>query len=404
MSLLPLEQALALILKDAAASQFEEVGLLQAGGRIVASDVIARFQQPPFDCSAMDGYALIAPSTLSYPLHFDIIGESAAGNRFDGAVGTGQAVRIFTGAPMPAGADTVVIQEDCQRDGNQLTVNGGLTHGRHIRRAGLDFAIGDVLVKTGRQLDAASIALAASGGHARLKVFRQPRVAIIATGDELVPPGTVPGRDQIVASNSVGVAEVVRSAGGQAEDQGIIADNLAAIEAAINQVIDGGADVVITIGGASVGDRDYAFQALENCGVALGFWKIAMRPGKPLMYGQKRVGDRIVHVLGLPGNPVSSLVCARLFLKPLVTRLAGSSASEDIRVVALGADMRANDFRRDFVRAQLQPDEQNQLVATPLLLQDSSMLTALSRADALIIREENAPAAKAGDMIRILVL
>ncbi|EEZ33055.1 molybdenum cofactor synthesis [Brucella sp. NF 2653] len=404
MPLLPVDEALAYILNSAAPRGTEEVSLADAGGRVTASDITAQLLQPPFDCSAMDGYALIAPEEITYPLELTVIGESAAGKRFEGTLRKGEAIRIFTGAPMPENADSIIIQEHTEREGNRLIILHGLDKGRHIRRAGLDFAPGKVVVPAGRELDAPALSLAAASGHARLPVFTRPRVAILATGDELVPPGAIPGPDQIVASNSVGIAEITRRAGGTPEDLGIIADDPARIEKAISDALEDGIDMLVTIGGASVGDRDFVHGALRNCGVALDFWKIAMRPGKPLMYGRKTVNGRTVHILGLPGNPVSSLVCSLLFLRPLVAKLSGLTLKADIRAARLGVAMRANDHRRDFIRVTVESEPDGTLVATPFPMQDSSMLSALVCSDALLIREENAPEALPGDPCRILML
>ncbi|OYR19231.1 molybdopterin molybdotransferase MoeA [Brucella thiophenivorans] len=404
MSLLPVDEALNRILRSAQPDGFEQVSLSSAGGRVVAEAVKASLMQPPFDCSAMDGYALIAPENIDYPIELTIIGESAAGERFDGKLANGQAVRIFTGAPLPEGADCIVIQEDTERSAGKLTIRQGLDVTRHIRRAGLDFAPGDTVLPVGRELDPPALSLAAASGNAVINVFKQPRIAILATGDELVPPGIIPGPDQIVASNSIGIAEIVRRAGGKPEDMGIIIDDPKKIESAISQVLNDGIDILVTIGGASVGDRDYVHGALKNCGVDLDFWKIAMRPGKPLMYGRKTVSGKTIHVIGLPGNPVSSLVCSLLFLRPLVAKLSGNDLNADIRPARLGAAMKANDHRRDYIRATVEHAADGTLTATPFPLQDSSMLSALVGSDALLIRAENAPAALEGDACTILML
>ncbi|KAB2659188.1 molybdopterin molybdotransferase MoeA [Brucella tritici] len=404
MSLLPVDEALARILKSAEPHRTEQVALSDAGGRVVATPVLAHFLQPPFDGSAMDGYALIAPNDISYPVEFDIIGESAAGNRFEGELGIGQAVRIFTGAPLPTGTDTIVIQEHTKRSGNRLTVHEGIEPGRHIRRAGLDFSPGGIVIPSGRELDAAALSLAAASGNAKIGVFQKPKVAIIATGDELVPPGQTPGKDQIVASNSVGIAEIVRRAGGTPQDKGIIQDDPAKIEQAIADGLQSGIDILVTIGGASVGDRDFVHGALQKLGVNLDFWKIAMRPGKPLMYGRIEKNGKIVHVIGLPGNPVSSLVCSLIFLRPLVAKLAGTSLDADIRPAKLGTALSANDHRRDYIRATIESGPDGMLIAKPFPLQDSSMLSALVGSKALLIRNENAPEAAVGDDCRVLML
>lgn len=400
MALLPVEDALARILADARPRPAETVPLAQAGGRVLAEDVVARRDQPPFDASAMDGYAVRAADIAHVPATLRVTGESAAGRRFDGPVGPGEAVRIFTGAPVPEGADTILIQENAGRvDADTLEALDATEAGRHIRRAGLDFAKGRTVLEAGRELDAGALSLAASANCPSLPVHGLPTVAILATGDELVEPGTPPGPDQIVSSNNVGVAEIVRRAGGRPIDLGIARDSESEIGAAIARARADGADVIVTIGGASVGDHDLVHKALTGQGMVLDFWKIAMRPGKPLMFG--RLGEAFA--IGLPGNPVSALVCAHLFLAPLVARLAGRVHADNTRTMQLGADMPANAERQDYVRAHaVQVD--GKLMATPLDLQDSSMLSALAAANVLIIRPPNAPAARKGDACSVLVL
>jgi len=399
-ALLPVDDALARILADARPKPAETVPLAQAGGRVLADDVVASRDQPPFDASAMDGYAVRAADIAKVPATLRLTGESAAGRRFDGQVGPGEAVRIFTGAPVPDGADTILIQENARRvDAGTLEALDATQAGRHIRRAGLDFAKGRTVLESVRALDASALSLAASANCPSLPVYGQPTVAILATGDELVEPGTPPGPDQIVSSNNVGVAEIVRRAGGRAIDLGIARDSEAEIGAAIARARDDGADVIVTIGGASVGDHDLVHKALTGQGMVLDFWKIAMRPGKPLMFG--RLGEAFA--LGLPGNPVSALVCAHLFLAPLVARLAGRVHADNLRDMQLGADMATNADRQDYVRARaVQVD--GKMVATPLDLQDSSMLSALAAANVLIIRPPHAPAAQKGDACSVLVL
>lgn len=404
MSLLSVDDALKIILADAIPTTFEQLPLQTAGGRVLSEPVSARLLQPPFDCSAMDGYAIIAPEKATYPITFEIIGESVAGNRFEGSLTEGQSVRIFTGAPMPSGADTVVIQEYTNRSDNSLTVHEGIEKGRHIRRAGLDFAPRDIVLDAGKELDGPALSLAAASGHAVVPVFKMPRVAILATGDELVPPGIIPGPDQIVASNSIGIAEIIRRSGGIVQDLGIVSDDLASTESAINQALESDIDVLVTIGGASVGDRDFIHTALQRCGVELGFWKIAMRPGKPLMYGRRMRDNKPVRVIGLPGNPVSSLVCSLVFLGPLVSKLAARRQTEANKTARLGVSLPANASRRDFIRASLDIADDGTWIATPHLIQDSSMLTAMANSQALIIREEGAPPASVGDCCRILPL
>lgn len=405
MALLPVDEALRLLLADKMPSGHEQVALHEAGDRVLATSIFASFNQPPFDASAMDGYAIRFADAEQLPVTLKVIGESAAGKGFDGTVRSGEAVRIFTGAPMPAGADTIVIQEDTQQEGNLVTLLRDVDKNRHIRFSGLDFKDGECLLQTGHLLDPASLSLAAASGHAQLQVYKRPKTAILATGNELVPAGTVPAADQIVSSNSYGVAEIVRRNGGTADDLGIVPDDLALIEQSIRNVAASDADILITLGGASVGDHDLVHKALTNCGVELGFYKIAMRPGKPLMFGQlEREGKAPLLVLGLPGNPVSSLVCSYVFLAPLVARLAGKAATTYIASARLAQDMAANGNRRDYARAALTRNSDGELLATPLPVQDSSMLTVITRADALLIREPFAEAAKAGDRCQILMI
>ena len=320
-------------------SMSETVALAQARGRTLAADLAARRTQPPADVSAMDGYALRAADLADIPATLAVVGMSSAGHRFEGAVGTGEAVRIFTGAPVPAGADTVLIQENTRREGDLVIALQGERKGRHIRAAGLDFSQGEVLLETGRRMGAAELALAAAMNHATLAVTRAPRVALLATGDELVKPGDNPGPDQIVASNSYAVAAYAEAAGAEVIDLGIAGDSYPALEAAIRAARTAKADVLVTLGGASVGDHDLVQSALAREGMELGFWRIAMRPGKPLMHG--RLGD--MHILGLPGNPVSAIVCAVLFLVPLVRALCGDrqAGRDPSEAALLGAAVRA---------------------------------------------------------------
>jgi molybdopterin molybdotransferase len=329
-----------------------------------------------------------------------VIGEAPAGAPFAGSVGPGEAVRIFTGAAVPEGADTILIQENANRlDAETVEVLEIVAAGRHVRRAGLDFAEGEPLLDGGRVLDAAAVSLAAAANHASLPVFRKPVVAVIATGDELLPPGSTPGPGQIIASNGYGVAAVARSAGAEIADLGIVPDDRAVMASRIHDALDAGADVIVTLGGASVGDHDLVNEVLTAEGMTLDFWKIAMRPGKPLMSG--RLGA--TRVIGLPGNPVSSLVCAHLFLKPLVARLAGRDDQPDVREAALGSAMPANDTRQDYVRALVSKSADG-LVVEAFGVQDSSMLKILADANALVIRPPHAPAAPAGTFVPVLML
>jgi molybdopterin molybdotransferase len=398
-SLLPVDAALARILANAHPLGAETVAVDRAAGRVLAADLAAARTQPPFPSSAMDGYAVRGADVTQVGRRLTVIGASVAGRAFGGAIGAGEAVRIFTGAPVPAGADTVLIQEDARVVGDKLIeVAEAGTPGRHVRAAGLDFREGDVLVRAGTRLDFRHVSLAAAMNHATVEVVRRPRVAILATGDELVLPGETPGPDQIIASNHVGVAALVERAGGEAVFLGIAPDRTEAIASAVRRAADDGADVLVTLGGASVGEHDLVRDAFGLEGLSLDFWKIAMRPGKPLMFG--RLGP--MHVLGLPGNPVSSLVCGLIFLEPLVAALAGrGTTAVTTEPAVLGAAMAKNDIRRDYVRAALSHDG-DRLVATPARVQDSSMISVLTAAGCLIIREPGDPAADAGDACRIV--
>ncbi|RJT36176.1 molybdopterin molybdenumtransferase MoeA [Mesorhizobium waimense] len=400
MALVPVAEALERLLEGARPTGSESVALIDAAGRVLAEPVVALRTQPPFNASAMDGYAVRAADIASVPAQLSVIGMAPAGRGFDGAVRNGQAVRIFTGAPLPEGADTIVIQENV-RDlgGGVIEVTEPTAEGRNIRRVGLDFTKGDVLLEKGRLLDPAALSLAASANHPSVSVVRRPLVAIIATGDELLPPGSELGPDQIISSNAYGVAAAAQSVGARALDLGIAADRKEAIAALVRQAVEQGADVIVTLGGASVGDHDLIHDVLTGEGMTLDFWKIAMRPGKPLMFG--RLGE--ISCIGLPGNPVASLVCSQLFLKPLLARLGSRGFQQDMREARLGTAMPANDLRQDYVRAVLR-EEAGVLVATPFGIQDSSMLRMLADADGLIVREPFAPAAAAGASCSVLML
>jgi molybdopterin molybdotransferase len=362
----------------------EDVPLVDAVGRWAAEDVIARRTQPARDLSAMDGYA-ICPADAS---EWRVIGESAAGRGFTGALKPDEAVRIFTGAVVPDGAETVLIQENAVRDGDYVRLSDAAAKaGQHIRRAGGDFAAGAVLIKAGEAMTAARIGLAAMGGHATVSVRRRVRVAIISTGDELVAPGEQCADDQIPSSNAPMLVAMLAGLPVEVDDRGVVRDDLAALTAAFGACA--GADIIITIGGASVGDHDLVRPALDAAGASIDFWKIAMRPGKPVMAGT--LGQAMV--LGLPGNPVSAFVTAFLLLKPLVAHLCGASDPLPERIEAkLGASLPANGGRLDHIRGILSGS-----VAAPTGLNDSSMLASLSASNILIIRDINAPYASVGD-------
>lgn len=400
MSLLAVDEALERILEGVQPVAAESLPLSQAADRVLAAPVAALRTHPPFDASAMDGYAVRAADIENAPATLDVIGVSAAGHGFAGSVTPGTAVRIFTGAPLPQDADTILIQENARPiEDSRIEALQAVASGRHIRRSGLDFAEGDIVLEQGRALDPAALSLAAAAGHATVSVIRRPLVAIIATGDELVPPGTMPGPDQIIASNNFGVAALAERDGANILDLGIVPDDREALAAAIRRAREAGADVLVTLGGASVGEHDITRDVLAGEGMTLSFWKIAMRPGKPLIFGRFEHAS----VLGLPGNPVSSLICAHLFLSPLVRRLGGRIHAPDLRPAELGQPMPQNDGRRDYVRASVALGQRG-LVATPFSIQDSSMLSILAAANALIVRAPDAPAAEIGDRCQVLML
>lgn len=396
MSLLPVSAAVERLLAGVEPLPAETVPLNEVLGRVLAADLKALRTQPPFAASAMDGYAVRSREAQT-GAELKVVGMSRAGERFAGALGPGEAVRIFTGAAIPDGADAVLIQENADREGDRIRVREPVAEGRNIRPAGLDFKAGEVRLEAGRMLDAHAISLAASMGHAALAIRRKPRVAVLANGDELVPPGAIPGPDQIVSSNAVGLVALVRESGGDAIDLGIAPDRREAIAAFVDRA--SGADILVVTGGASVGEHDLVQEALKAKGMALDFWKIAMRPGKPLMVG--RLGD--MRVLGLPGNPVSTFVCAELFLRPLIRAMLGLPTAPDIVTAKLTTAMPANDSREDYVRARLSRSDGGYEV-TPFGVQDSSMLSSLAAAGALIVRPPHAPATGARDAVPALLL
>lgn len=398
---MPVSDALAAVLADAEPLAEEIVALDQAYHRVLARDLAARRTQPPEAMSAMDGYAVRAADAATIESRLTVTGEVAAGRPFAGTIGPGEAVRIFTGGVIPAGADAVVIQEDTVADGNVVTIKEPAISGRHIRRAGVDFREGDVLLRKGTRLTERDLALAAAMNYPQLAVCRRPKVAILATGDELVMPGTTPGPGQIVYSNGYALHALARSEGADTIDLGIASDTLEATSAGIRRARERGADILITTGGASVGDHDLVQQALRDEGIALAFWKIAIRPGKPMMHGRLDA----MRVIGLPGNPVSSYVCAFLFMVPLIRALSGRSVIHHKREHAvLGRDLGANDQREDYLRARLELREEGTPVAIPVSHQDSSLLANLAAAQVLLVRAPFAPKAEAGAPCEVLHL
>jgi molybdopterin molybdotransferase len=401
MALLAVADALDQVLAGAAPLASEQVGLIDAHHRVLAADLAAQRTQPPADVSAMDGYAARAADLATAPARLTVVGEVAAGRPFDRAIGPGEAARIFTGGVMPAGTDTVVIQELTSREGDVVVVQKPTAKAKNVRTGGLDFRAGDVLLAKGHRLTARDLALVAAMNYPQVPVHRRPRVAVLATGDELVLPGVMPGQGQIVYSNGFSLMALARAEGAEVIDLGIVPDRLDATIAAVRRARDLAADVLVTTGGASVGDYDLVQPAFAAEGMSLSFWKVALRPGRPLMHG--RLGA--MQVLGLPGNPVSAYVCAVLFLVPLLRRLSGrQDLSLPSESATLGIALPANDERADYMRARLSIDSDGALVATPFPVQDSSMMAPLAKSDCLIIREPYDPAAKAGSSCRIVRL
>ena len=401
MALMPVTEALSAVLAGAEPLPEEMVALDAAHHRVLARDVAALRTQPPQAMSAMDGYAVRSADASSVAARLKVIGEVAAGRPFQETVGKGEAVRIFTGGVIPEGADAIIIQEDTVVEGVGITITEAAIAGRHLRPAGVDFRKGDVLLTRGTHLTDRDLSLAAGMNYAELPVRRRPKVAILATGDELVMPGSNPGPGQIVYSNGYALRALARQEGAETIDLGIAADSVEATTLGIRRARDSGADILITTGGASVGDHDLVKQSLEAEGVAIAFWRIAMRPGKPMMHG--RLGA--LRVIGLPGNPVSAYVCGFLFLAPLIRALSGRTDIHHAHETALlGRDVAANDMREDYLRARLEVRKDGETVATPVDHQDSSLLANLAAARALVIRPPFAPAARAGSPCDILRL
>ena len=402
--LIPVEEALRRVLAAVEGPlEAEDVPLRSCAGRVLAEEVVALRTQPPFASAAMDGYAVRSQDVATAPTRLTVLGTSAAGHGYRGPpVGPGEAVRIFTGAPLPAGADAVVVQENTTRSGDTVEVQATEKPGRFVRPAGLDFREGQALLGAGERLDACGIALAAAMGHAALPVRRRPRVAVLATGDELVHPGEPVGPDQIVASNHLALAAIADRAGAEMLDLGIARDDAAALADAFGTARQARADLLVTLGGASVGEHDLVRSALASEGLELGFWRVALRPGKPLMQG--RLGPMLV--VGLPGNPVSSIVCALLFVIPAIYAFLGlpEAGADPTEPAILGSDVRANDARQDYLRARLEGDVGTPARAFPFERQDSSMMSVLARSQALIVRAPDAPAARAGEPCRMIRL
>jgi molybdopterin molybdotransferase len=400
MALMPVADAMAAILAGADALPEEMVLLEAAYHRVLARDIASHRTQPPQPMSAMDGYAVRAADAVM-GARLTVIGEVAAGRPFERALTSGEALRIFTGGVVPDGADAIVIQEDTSRDGAVVIINEAATPSKHIRAAGIDFTEGDVLLRAGQRLTDRDLSLAAGMNHPELPVRRRPVIAVLATGDELVMPGAIPGPGQIVLSNGFALRALARAEGAEVIDLGIAADTLESTAAAIQRAIDAGADMLVTTGGASVGDHDLVKQSLEAAGVEMAFWKIAMRPGKPMMNGRRGA----MRVIGLPGNPVSSYVCAFLFMVPLIRALSGrAQVAHAIESGRVGRDLPANDQREDYLRAVLTSGDDGSVIATAVSKQDSSLLGNLAAAQGLLIRRPFAPAAPEGSLCEFVRL
>lgn len=397
MSLLPLEEARQKVLEALTPLGLEEVSLTQALARVSGADLIARTTQPPQNVSAMDGYALQSASDSALPFRLQVIGESQAGGGFDGFVGEGQAVRIFTGAPLPGGADCVIMQEDCERDGDRVLIKEKPFAGKYVREKGYDFAAGNVLIAKGTLLSARHIGLMAAMDIPWLKVYRKPVVGILATGDELVMPGEARTQAQIVSSNSLMICALVEALGGVPVNLGIARDTENSLADMIAGI--GGLDMLVTCGGVSVGEYDLVQKVLAQAGMDVNFYKIAMRPGKPFMFGQ--LGN--CPVMGLPGNPVSAYVTAHTFLRPALMALQGMEVQEDRTLKAeLKTPLKANSSRFDFMRTRLLHQAQGRLVAEPLNAQDSSLLSRLAACDGFILRPPHDPAREEGALVDVL--
>jgi len=398
--MMPVDEAIERIFRKLPALGSETVPLARAPGRVLARPLVATHNQPPFDSSAMDGYAVRAAEVVpGRPLK--LAGTSQAGARFVGMMERGQCVRIFTGAPLPIGADAVIMQEEATANGNQVSFSKAPKPWQSVRRQGFDFTRGAELLPAGVALSPAMLNLAASANRPDLVVTKRPRIAILATGDELVAPGGTLGPDQIIASNSYGLVPLFSSYAAEVIDLGIVPDDKAKIEATLLSAFDQGVDMLVTTGGASVGDRDYVQDVLLDLGVELDFWKLRMRPGKPLMFGTR--GKTLV--FGLPGNPVSALVTATVILKPALRAMTGHADPLWPRIGAptlLG--LPANGPRRHYMRGTLSRNEVGFLQVTPIFETDSSHSTSLAMADALIVQPEDSPSIPPGEIVDVIPL
>ena len=403
--LIPAPKALQIVLDGSGPFSSELVSLEDAAGRVLASDLIALRTQPPFPASAMDGYAVRSDDVAKLPAQLNVIGESRAGVPFDEPITAGSAVRIFTGAVIPENADTIIIQENTEVVGTDVVIKTSTPIGKYIRPAGLDFSKGDVLLNSGDVLTPARLSLAASMNHANIEVHTKPKVSLISTGDELVLPGNQTGPGEIIASNTYGLMALCNDAGADVQNLGIAKDTADDLRAHLETAIKNNSDLIITMGGASVGDHDLVLPVAKSIGFEFEIAKIAMRPGKPFLFAKLNKNGKTIRLCGLAGNPVSSLVAAGVFVRPLIHSMAGfqPEKSNPIKAV-LGADVPKNDERHEYMRATNRIGAGGEIIVTPYNRQDSSMLANLASADCLLIREIGAPAAHKGDECEFIPL
>lgn len=394
--MISVEEAFARIVGEARPLDTEQVPVAQASGRVIAAPIKARRAQPATDLSAMDGYAVVS-TDLKDSKSLSIVGESAAGHPFSGTLKPGQCVRIFTGATVPAGADQVVIQEDVTLDGNTVTTSQANEPGANIRPKGIDFGVNQTVLDASTYMSPKTIGLAASAGQSHLMVHRAPRIALLATGDELADPGKKTFSDyDTVDSARPQLEALMADAGGKLVFSGHAGDSLDQISKSVSANTD--ADLFVTIGGASVGDKDFVQDAFKQEGMALDFWKVAMRPGKPMIFGKR---DK-QYMLGLPGNPASAFVCALIFLRPLIDRLMGRPSPLPVGVpLPAATDLPANGPRQHYMRARLVGEAGTRMV-DPAVSQDSSLTSVLAQCDGLIVRPPHAEASTAGDLVNFL--
>ncbi len=405
-ALIPAEEALSIVLESATALPAVDTPLTQCADRVLGEDIEALRTQPPFNASAMDGYAVRQNDINELPATLKVVGTSRAGMPFNGQAQPGEAVRIFTGAVVPDGLDSIVIQENTKRiNDDEVSVIERVQKGKFIRPAGLDFTLGDTLLIAGETVSPASIALAASMNHSTLPVIAKPRVALIATGDELVLPGDTLSEGQVIASNTFGLVAAIEKRQAEVIDLGIIPDNADELSSGFENAMNQGADIIVTTGGASVGDHDLILPVAQSLGFEILITKIAMRPGKPFIFGKLKRNDKTVYLTGLAGNPVSSLVAFSVFVAPLIDVLSGQPhRTENRQTAQLGRDLPANDERAEYMRGSLSQTQTGDLIATPFEKQDSSILTNLVKANCLIYRPVQAPAAQAGEKCEIIPL